>query len=149
MCTLKGQDHAFRMVKNIYRLIKRKKMIESRSAVEPSTTPGTKPEKITTTMIIADLENGVDRNGIKDKYNLESWEVKQMFMHPTLKGKKAKKVRRLSFEFVDDTEDAVDPKQISIPVQTIEDTLKIVKEQQAEEFGDSFDDGDQADEFEY
>ena len=124
-------------------------MIESRSAVEPSTTPGTKPEKITTTMIIADLENGVDRNGIKDKYNLESWEVKQMFMHPTLKGKKAKKVRRLSFEFVDDTEDAVDPKQISIPVQTIEDTLKIVKEQQAEEFGDSFDDGDQADEFEY
>ena len=125
-------------------------MIESRSAVEPSTTTGTKPEKITTTMIIADLENGVDRNGIKDKYNLESWEVKQMFMHPTLKGKKAKKVRRLSFEFVDDTEDAVDPKQTSIPVEESMPLPAISASlPEAEEFGDSFDDGDQADEFEY
>ena len=78
-------------------------MIESRSAVEPSTTTGTRPAKITTSMIIADLENGIDRNGIKAKYDLEAWEVKQMFMHPTLKNKKAKKVRKLSFEFVDDT----------------------------------------------
>jgi hypothetical protein len=138
------------MVKNIYRL-NTKKMIESRSAVEPSTTTGTKPAKITTTMIIADLENGIDRNGIKAKYNLEAWEVKQMFMHPTLKGKKAKKVRKLSFEFVDDTENAVDPNQTSIPVEevipTIEDTLEVVKEQQAEEFGEDFD--DESEEFEY
>jgi len=146
MCTLKGQDHAFRMVKNIYRL-NTKKMIESRSAVEPSTTTGTKPAKITTSMIIADLENGIDRNGIKAKYDLEAWEVKQMFMHPTLKGKKAKKVRKLSFEFVDDTEDAVDPNQTSIEVPTIEDTLEVVKEQQAEEFGEDFD--NESDEFEY
>ena len=78
-------------------------MIESRSAVEPSTTTGTKPAKITTSMIIADLENGIDRNGIKDKYSLEAWEVKQMFDHPVLKGKKAKRVKKLSFSFVDDT----------------------------------------------
>jgi len=109
-------------------------MIESRSAVEPSTTTGTKPEKITTTMIIADLENGIDRNGIKDKYALEAWEVKQIFMHPTLKGKKAKKVRKLSFEFVDDTEAFVDPNQTSIPVETVVE--------------ESFDDGDE-NEFEY
>lgn len=122
-------------------------MIESRSAVEPSTTTGTKPAKITTSMIIADLENGIDRNGIKDKYSLEAWEVKQMFMHPALKGKKAKKVRKLSFEFVDDTENAVDPNQTSIEVPTIEDTLDLVKEQQAEEFGEDFD--NESDEFEY
>tara|TARA_R110000737_G_scaffold165232_1_gene192736 strand:- start:18 stop:362 length:345 start_codon:yes stop_codon:yes gene_type:complete len=114
-------------------------MIESRSAVEPSTTTGTKPAKITTTMIIADLENGIDRDGIKNKYSLESWEVKQMFMHPTLKGKKAKKVRKLSFEFVDDTVEVVDPNQTSIPMATTEVNTEDT----------SFDDGDESDEFEY
>ena len=118
-------------------------MIESRSAVEPSTSTETKPAQITTTMIINDLENGIDRDGIKNKYSLESWEVKQMFMHPTLKGKKAKKVRKLSFEFVDDTQPFADPNQTSIPVEdappTMEETYDLVEEQKAEEFGGSFD----------
>ena len=93
-------------------------MIEARTAGESETqTTGTKPEKITTSMIIADLENGIDRTGIQTKYHLESWEVKQMFQHPALKGKKAKKVRKLSFEFVDDsTSEEVDPRQMSIPL---------------------------------
>ena len=95
-------------------------MIEVRTADEPNTqTTGTKPGKITTSMIINDLENGIDRNGIKTKYNLEAWEVKQMFMHPTLKGKKAKKVRKLSFEFIDDTSD---PSQITIEEVEFEDS---------------------------
>jgi hypothetical protein len=34
---------------------------------------------------------------------MEAWEVKQVFDHPVLKGKKAKRVKRLSFSFVDDT----------------------------------------------
>ena len=118
-------------------------MIESRSAVEPSTSTGTKPSQITTTMIIDDLENGIDRDGIKNKYSLESWEVKQMFMHPTLKGKKAKKIRKLSFEFVDDTQAFADSNQTSIPVEdtppTMEETYDLVEDQQAEEFGESFD----------
>tara|TARA_R110001592_G_scaffold86408_2_gene254909 strand:+ start:3851 stop:4237 length:387 start_codon:yes stop_codon:yes gene_type:complete len=86
------------------------------------------PAQITTTMIIKDLENGIDRSAIQAKYNLEAWEVKQMFMHPALKGKKAKKVRKLSFNFVDDTlplnsgdiaveqAEPIDPNQTSIPV---------------------------------
>jgi hypothetical protein len=78
------------------------------------------PAQITTTMIIKDLEDGIDRSAIQAKYNLEAWEVKQMFMHPALKGKKAKKVRKLSFTFVDDTVEQVDPNQTSIPVQTQE-----------------------------
>ena len=63
----------------------------------------TTPETITTSMILEDLESGIDRNVIKTKYNLETWEVKQMFDHPILKGKKAKRVKKLSFNFVDDT----------------------------------------------
>ena len=43
-----------------------------------------------------------------------------MFQHPTLKGKKAKKVRKLSFEFVDDTKTVVDPNQTSNPMTSAE-----------------------------
>ena len=82
------------------------------------------PARITSSMIIADLDNGIDRNGIRDKYSLQAWEVKQMFEHPALKGKKAKKIRKLSFTFVDDTTfaevDVDDTNQTSIPVPTVE-----------------------------
>jgi len=36
-------------------------------------------------MILNDLERGMDRAVIQAKYNLEPWEVKQMFMHPATK----------------------------------------------------------------
>ena len=123
-------------------------MIEARTAGESETqTTGTKPEKITTSMIIADLENGIDRTGIQTKYHLESWEVKQMFQHPTLKGKKAKKVRKLSFEFVDDTIEELDPRQTSIPLPdetgsaTVEEVLEHEDVETLEEI--SFDDIDE------
>ena len=93
-------------------------MIEARTPGE-ETQKNETPNTITVSMILEDLDNGIDRNGIKDKYGLQAWEVKQMFEHPTLKGKKAKKVRKLSFNFVDDT--AVDPNQTSIPVEATEE----------------------------
>ena len=94
-------------------------MIEAQTQNSGETTQQTEtPTTITISMILADLDNGIDRNGIKDKYSLEAWEVKQMFEHPNLKGKKAKKVRKLSFNFVDDT--AADPNQTSIPVEATE-----------------------------
>ena len=74
-------------------------MVEMRNQEKNET-----PEIITVSMILEDLENGEDRNAIREKYGLQAWEVKQMFEHPSLKGKKAKKVRRLSFSFVDDTQ---------------------------------------------
>ena len=80
-------------------------------------------------MILEDLENGISRDGIKEKYGLETWEVTQMFQHPALKGKIAKKVRKLSFEFVDDTQD---------PNQT--DIETIIEEVELEEAFESFDD---------
>jgi len=89
-------------------------MIEARTNNENATPKATTPETITTSMIIEDLENGIDRNGVKEKYGLENWEVVQMFKHPALKGKKARKVRKMSFNFVDDTP-TVDPNQTSIP----------------------------------
>ena len=78
-------------------------MIETRINPETGNTEAIKPQTITTSMILDDLDSGVGRDGIKEKYNLEGWEVTQMFKHPALKGKKAKKVRKLSFDFVDDT----------------------------------------------
>ena len=87
-------------------------MIETREPTNGQVVPQTTPTTITTTMIINDLESGIDRTGIQEKYSLEAWEVKQMFQHPTLKGKKAKKVRKLSFEFVDDISD-IDNDQVA------------------------------------
>lgn len=96
-------------------------MIEARTNGEAQSPKGKTPEVISTSMILEDLENGIDRNGIKEKYNLQAWEVKQMFEHPVLKGKKARKVKKMSFTFVDDTT-TVDPNQTSIPVETKEET---------------------------
>ena len=95
-------------------------MIEVNQTTEGQVVKQEKPTTITTTMILNDLENGTDRLGIQEKYGLEKWEVTQMFQHPTLKGKKAKKVRKLSFEFVDDTKTVVDPNQTSIPMTSAE-----------------------------
>lgn len=92
-------------------------MIEARTNNPGEATQKNKtPNTITVSMILEDLDNGIDRTGIQEKYGLEKWEVTQMFQHPTLKGKKARKIRKLSFNFVDDT--AVDPNQTSIPVES-------------------------------
>jgi len=91
-------------------------MIEARTNPGEVTQTNTTPSTITVTMILEDLDNGIDRPGIQEQYGLQKWEVTQMFQHPSLKGKKAKKVRKLSFNFVDDT--APDPNQTSIDVET-------------------------------
>ena len=93
-------------------------MIETRINSETGNTEAVTPQRITTTMIIEDLENGIGRDGIKEKYNLQGWEVTQMFKHPALKGKKAKKIRKLSFDFVDDT---INPNQLDLEDQISEE----------------------------
>ena len=138
-------------------------MIEVRKADEPKTETGKTPERITTTMILNDLDNGIDRTGIQEKYGLEKWEVTQMFQHPTLKGKKAKKVRKLSFEFVDDSAAQVDPNQTSIVEQSehaenfhntadLRTKEAILNDSKNEELIDSFDEVEEDEddnEFEY
>lgn len=124
-------------------------MIEAQTQNSGETTQKTEtPTTITISMILEDLGNGIDRNGIKDKYSLEAWEVKQMFEHPNLKGKKAKKVRKLSFNFVDDT--AADPNQTSIPVEEpdVHQEASMIIEA-TPELHEKFEQEDDTDEFDY
>ena len=90
-------------------------MIEVTQTPEGQVVKQETPQRITVTMIQIDLDNGIDRVGIQEKYGLEKWEVTQMFQHPELKGRKAKKVRKLSFEFVDDS--MGDLNQTEIPIE--------------------------------
>tara|TARA_B100001059_G_scaffold72361_1_gene69544 strand:- start:67251 stop:67745 length:495 start_codon:yes stop_codon:yes gene_type:complete len=89
-------------------------MIETNQTTDQSVESQPTPQNITTTMIIEDLENGIDRKGIQTKYSLETWEVAEMFKHPVLKGKKVKKKRKLSFNFIDDSSNITDPAQVTV-----------------------------------
>lgn len=89
-------------------------MIETNQHADTSVESQPTPQNITTSMIIDDLENGIDRKGIQTKYSLQAWEVTEMFKHPVLKGKKVKKKRKLSFNFVDDSSNITDPAQITV-----------------------------------
>jgi len=120
-------------------------MIETNQHADTSVESQPTPQNITTSMIIDDLENGIDRKGIQTKYSLEAWEVTEMFKHPVLKGKKVKKKRKLSFNFIDDTEHempcSVDPSQVTVQgvieevmgtVNTITDTFTDGQKEQME-----------------
>jgi hypothetical protein len=77
------------------------------------------PAVITVSGVIKDLENGLDRDKIAEKYNLTAAEIKIMFQHPSLKGKRVRKnkITTLRFQLVDDTVEpmeTVDPNQTSI-----------------------------------
>ena len=61
------------------------------------------PPTITIYQILADLDAGIDRDGIAIKYSITKKEVGIMFQHPSLKGKRPKKAKVLSFTLVDDT----------------------------------------------
>jgi len=89
-------------------------MIETNQHTEASVESQPTPQTITTTMILNDLDNGIDRKGIQSKYSLEGWELTEMFKHPVLKGKKAKKKRKMSFNFVDDTTPTPNPNQTTV-----------------------------------
>tara|TARA_R110002020_G_scaffold301420_1_gene516847 strand:+ start:434 stop:811 length:378 start_codon:yes stop_codon:yes gene_type:complete len=125
-------------------------MIETNEPTNGEVVKQETPKRITVTMIQNDLDNGIDRTGIQEKYGIEKWEVTQMFQHPELKGRKAKKVRKLSFNFVDDTE-TVDPNQTSIPVETGSATIEEVLEHEDVKTLDevSFDEDDNGEEIEY
>ena len=57
-------------------------------------------QQIRISQIVEDIENGLTRNEIKEKYSLTGVDMKKLFAHPTLKGKKA---RKLTIEIIDDT----------------------------------------------
>ena len=113
-------------------------MVEMRN--NPQQEKGTTPATITVSMILEDLDNGIDRTGNKVKYDLQSWEVKQMFDHQSLKGKKPKRVKKLSFNFIDDTNPDVLPGQVDL-IEAIDEEMKgrqmMDAQDQIQEFGTS------------
>lgn len=57
--------------------------------------------KITISSVLNDLSNSMTREEIRDKYALTNAQLKQLFLHPQLKGRKTKQVNVL-FELIDD-----------------------------------------------
>ena len=91
-------------------------MIEAKVTETQETQSNPTPAVITVSGVINDLDNGIDRDGIATKYGLTKAEVKIMFQHPALKGKRVKKnkVKELRFKLVDDVTPQTDPAQTSI-----------------------------------
>lgn len=94
-------------------------MIEAQSHYEPqveAVESTTEQKVITVSSVLEDLENGLGRPLIKTKYNLTVDELKVLFEHPALKGRRPKRAtKKISFVLVDDT---YNPNQTSIPMDT-------------------------------
>jgi hypothetical protein len=69
--------------------------------------------QLTVSGILEDLENGMtrfkgqkgysqERGSIEEKYNLSKNDIKTLFEHPKLKGRKTKRVQEVAFVLVDD-----------------------------------------------
>lgn len=58
--------------------------------------------KLSTSQVLKDLENGLTRDEIKEKYSLDSNSMKKLFNTPSLKGRRTQKAPL--FELVDDVQ---------------------------------------------
>jgi hypothetical protein len=74
--------------------------------------------------ILNDLTNGQTRQQIKEKYNLSTAQLKSVFAHPLLKGRKTKKVEQ-PIDLVDDIS-AVDtrPAYAIVEPQPVVETVR-------------------------
>ena len=84
--------------------------------------------KITISSVLNDLSNSMTREEIRDKYALTNAQLKQLFLHPQLKGRKTKQVNVL-FEIVDDvtpeTQEVVEITQVNdITNPVVEDEIE-------------------------
>jgi len=95
---------------------------------------GETPAKINASMIDQDLKNGVNKTEMSVKYGIKAWEVERMFEHPLLKGRRPSRRRPLSFIFVDDMTDAIDPNQVTLEdaIDEAIESVEGVKEQMQE-----------------
>jgi len=77
---------------------------------------------LTTTQILNDLKNGLTRESIKEKYGMTNRELKEIFQHPDLKGRKTRPANR--FTLISDTpSEETDPQDpMDIPSQEILDS---------------------------
>ena len=78
--------------------------------------------QVSVSQILLDLNNGLDRKAIKEKYNLNGSQLKTLFSHPKLKGKKVKKAE-VQLVIIDDTADtrevSVSPEPMVLETQEV------------------------------
>lgn len=82
--------------------------------------------------ILNDLTNGQTRQQIKEKYNLSTAQLKSVFSHPQLKGRKTKKVEQ-PIDLLDDVTPTLEPKLttqviVNTPVEEVETFTPFVEE---------------------
>ena len=99
-------------------------MIEAQAQNVAQEATQTSEEKVlTVSQILTDLDNGLGRPEIAKKYGLKPAEVKVMFEHPSLKGRRPKRATtKVTFTLVDDTTPQQNPNQLSIPQADAETT---------------------------
>jgi len=81
-------------------------------------------QTLTVSQILADLQSGLTRAEIGEKYGLNGVQVKALFNNPKLKNKKTIKVKGAAFVLVDDTEDAIPaPEVVQETASVVNDTV--------------------------
>lgn len=92
-------------------------MIEAQAQNVAQEATETSADKVlTVSQILTDLDNGLGRPEIAKKYGLKPAEVKVMFEHPSLKGRRPKRATtKVTFTLVDDVTPQQNPNQLSIP----------------------------------
>jgi len=97
-------------------------MIEANQQTEPTVekqevSQGEKPV-IKVSQIIMDLDSGLGRPQIKEKYSLTAAEVKVLFQFPALKNRRPKRaVTKINFTLVDDVTPQEDDNQMRVDVE--------------------------------
>ena len=101
-------------------------MIEANQQTEPtvekqSNTEG--PQVLKVSQILMDLDSGLGRPQIKEKYSLTATELKALFQHPTLKKRRPKlALNKSSFTRVDDVSEQDDTqRRVDVEAQKVED----------------------------
>ena len=72
--------------------------------------------QVTVSGILEDLQNGLTRNEIKEKYSLSANQLKQVFQHEKLKGRKTKKQEAQVLVIDDTVETTVEPMTEDVPM---------------------------------
>ena len=97
-------------------------MIEANQQTEPTVekqeSPKGQDRVIKVSQIIIDLDNGLGRPQIKEKYSLTATELKALFQVPVLKKRRPKRaLTKISFTLVDDVTPAEDENQLRVDVE--------------------------------
>ena len=114
-------------------------MIEANQQTEPTVEKQTNsegPQILKVSQILLDLDSGLGRPQIKEKYSLSGTELKALFQHPTLKKRRPKRaLTKISFTLVDDvTEDDDNQMRVEVEAQKVEDSTSENNDDEYSEF---------------